>query len=68
METPMLFRVDHVLLNLVFVGSCERDSVDCNAVVLTVMSGLIDQPVTASVSISEEQFKRCLMSLTADAG
>ena len=33
-----------------------------------VMSGLINHTVTASVSMSEEEFKRCLVSLTADAG
>jgi len=33
-----------------------------------VMSCLINQPAAASVSISEEEFKRCLKSLTADAG
>ena len=32
------------------------------------MSCLINQQVTASVSISEKEFKRCLKSLTADAG
>jgi len=33
-----------------------------------VMSCLINHTVTASVSISEEEFKRCLKSLNADAG
>ena len=33
-----------------------------------VMSCLINQRVTASVSISQEEFKSCLVSLTADAG
>ena len=33
-----------------------------------IMSCLIDQPATASVSISEKEFKRCLASLNADAG
>ena len=33
-----------------------------------VMSCLINQPAAASVSISEEEFKRCLTSLNADAG
>ena len=33
-----------------------------------IMSCLINQQVTASVSISQAEFKRCLTSLTADAG
>ena len=33
-----------------------------------IMSRLINQRVIASVSMSEEEFKRCLKSLTADAG
>jgi len=33
-----------------------------------VMSCLINQPAAASVSISDEEFKRCLKSLNADAG
>ena len=33
-----------------------------------IMSCLINQPAAASVSISQEEFKRCLESLNADAG
>jgi len=33
-----------------------------------IMSRLINQPAAASVIISQEEFKRCLESLTADAG
>ena len=33
-----------------------------------IMSCLINQPAAASVSMSEKEFKRCLVSLNADAG
>jgi len=33
-----------------------------------IMSCLTNEPATASVTISQEQFKNCLVSLTADAG
>ena len=33
-----------------------------------IMRCLINQPAAASVSMSKEEFKRCLTSLTADAG
>ena len=33
-----------------------------------IMSCLINKPVAASVSLSDEEFKNCLVSLNADAG
>jgi len=44
------------------------DSGELDELFSLVMSCLINESAAASVSISEEQFKRCLESLTADAG
>jgi len=44
------------------------DSGELDELFSLAMSCLIHQPAAASVSMSEEEFKRCLKSLNADAG
>jgi len=41
---------------------------ELNELFSLAMHCLINQQVTASVTISQEEFKKCLVSLTADAG